>query len=100
MRTRSGPICQQRRTAGIDHGLFATAVGGWISNADELPGLDRQQGQRHGADTLDLQQRSQQLSCAGGEEVAGPANFTQHCSEVGRDHGHEACMRNWLCPLA
>ena len=85
------PAAPNRR---VDHGLFAAAVGGRFGHGDELPGLHRQQGQRHGADALDLQQRRQQLSCAGSEEVAGPANLAQHRGEVGSDHGHEACRRN------
>ena len=85
------PATPNRR---VDHGLLATTVGGGFGNANELPGLDRQQGQRHGAGPLDLQQRGQQLGCAGGEEVAGPPNFAQHRSDVGRDHGYEACRRN------
>ena len=78
----------------IDHGLLAAAVGRRFSHGDEFLGLHWQQGQRHGADAINFQQRRQQLSCAGREEVAGPANFTQYYGEVGSDHRYEACRQN------
>jgi hypothetical protein len=85
------PTAANRR---VDHGLLAAAVGRRFSHRDEFPGLHWQQGQRHRANAIDLQQRCQQLSCPGREEVAGPANFTQYYGEVGSDHRHKACRQN------
>ena len=52
---------------------------------DELPGLDRKQRQRDGADALDLQPRREHLDLAGGEEIARPVNRAEESGEISCD---------------
>src|SRR3712207_1255704 len=77
-----------------DHGLRATAVGRRLGHGHEPLGLHGQERQGHRPDTLDLQQRPQQLGPARGAEVPGPAARAEQRGKFRGDGGHGPARGN------
>ena len=73
---------------GIHQSLLAATIGRWLSNPDELLGLDRQQRQCNDADAIHLQARGVDLQATGGVEVAGALESVQDFGEGFVDGGH------------